>query len=69
MFKKHLEIYIKQIGIFQKIDNKYQDLVFLNKWKQLTRQMIFTLIRNLASKAKIDKKLFTHLGIPSQHTF
>ena len=28
--KKYLKIYIKQIRGFQKIDNKYQDLVFLN---------------------------------------
>ncbi|MEC8599928.1 MAG: tyrosine recombinase, partial [Bacteroidota bacterium] len=59
--KKHLEIYIKQVRNCQKIDNKYQDLVFLNRnGKQLTRQMIFTLIRNLALKAKIDKKIGPH---------
>ena len=59
--KKHLEIYIEQVRNCQKIDNKYQDLVFLNRnGKQLTRQMIFTLIRNLASKAKIDKKIGPH---------
>ncbi len=29
--KKHLEIYIKQVRNCQKIDNKYQDLVFLNR--------------------------------------
>ena len=57
--KKHLEVYIKQVRNFQKIDNKYKDLVFLNRnGKQLTRQMIFTLIRTLGSKAKIDKKIF-----------
>ena len=59
--KKHLEIYIKEVRNFQKIDNKYQDLVFLNRnGKRLTRQMIFTLIRTLASKAKIDKKISPH---------
>jgi len=59
--KKYLKIYIKQIRGFQKIDNKYQDLVFLNRnGKRLTRQMIFTLIRSLASKAKIDKKIGPH---------
>ena len=59
--KKYLEIYIKQVRNFQKIDNKDQDLVFLNRnGKQLTRQMIFTLIRTLGSKAKIDKKISPH---------
>ena len=59
--KKYLKIYIKQIRGLQKIDNKYQDLVFLNRnGKRLTRQMIFTLIRSLASKAKIDKKIGPH---------
>ena len=59
--KKYLKIYIKQIRGFQKIDNNYQDLVFLNRnGKRLTRQMIFTLIRSLASKAKIDKKIGPH---------
>lgn len=59
--KKYLKIYIKQIRGFQKIDNKYQDLVFLNRnGRRLTRQMIFTLIRSLASKAKIDKKIGPH---------
>ena len=59
--KKYLEIYIKQVRNFQKIDNKDQDLVFLNRnGKQLTRQMIFTLVQTLASKAKIDKKIGPH---------
>ena len=59
--KKHLEIYIKQVRNCQKIDNKYQDLVFLNRnGKQLTRQMIFTLIRTLGSKAKINKIIGPH---------
>ena len=59
--KKYLEIYIEQIRMCQKIDNKYQDLIFLNRnGKRLTRQMIFTLIRSLASKAKIDKKIGPH---------
>jgi len=35
--------------------------VFLNRnGKRLTRQMIFTLIRTLASKSKIDKKIGPH---------
>ena len=69
--KKHLEIYIKQVRNCQKIDNKYQDLVFLNRnGKQLTRQMIFTLIRIWHQKLKLIKKLaHTRLGIPLQHTF
>ena len=59
--KKYLKIYIKEIRKFQKIDSQCQDLLFLNRnGSGLTRQMIFTLIRSLASKARIKKKISPH---------
>lgn len=59
--KKYLEIYIHDIRSINKIHPEYQDIVFLNRnGKRLTRQMIFTLIRSLATKANIQKKIGPH---------
>ena len=59
--KKFLEIYIHQIRALQKIHPEHLDVVFLNRnGKTLTRQMIFTLIRSLALKANIQKKIGPH---------
>ncbi len=64
-------IAIKQIKIYvaskrnhmNNIDKKSEDILFLNRrGKQLTRVMIFTIIKNLAQKAGIKK-------IISPHTF
>ncbi|MDG1710991.1 MAG: tyrosine recombinase [Flavobacteriaceae bacterium] len=59
--KKYLEIYIKASRIHLKIDQKDQDVVFLNRrGNRLTRQMIFTLIKQLAVKANIQKQVGPH---------
>ena len=59
--KKYLKIYVQNIRAIQKIQPKCQDIVFLNRnGKRLTRQMIFTLIRSLALKANIKKKIGPH---------
>jgi len=59
--KKYLEIYIYDIRALQKVHLEYQDIVFLNRnGRILTRQMIFTLIRSLALKANIKKKIGPH---------
>ena len=59
--KKYLEIYIKESRIHLKIDQKDQDVVFLNRrGNRLTRQMIFTLIKQLAVKANIQKQVGPH---------
>ena len=59
--KKYLDIYINDIRAIQKINSEYQDIVFLNRnGRGLTRQMIFTLIRTLALKADIKKKIGPH---------
>lgn len=61
MSKKYLNIYINDIRAIQKIKSEYQDIVFLNRnGRGLTRQMIFTLIRTLALKADIKKKIGPH---------
>ena len=59
--KKYLKIYVQNIRAIQKIQPECQDIVFLNRnGKRLTRQMIFTLIRSLALKANIQKKIGPH---------
>ena len=59
--KKYLELYIKASRIHLKIDQKDQDVVFLNRrGNRLTRQMIFTLIKQLAVKANIQKQVGPH---------
>ena len=59
--KKFLEIYVHQLRLSPKIHPEHQDVVFLNRnGKGLTRQMIFSLIRSLALKANIQKKIGPH---------
>ena len=59
--KKFILFYINDSRTQQKIDSVYQDIVFLNRnGKILTRQMIFTIIKQLALKANIKKKIGPH---------
>jgi integrase/recombinase XerD len=59
--KKYLNIYIEEVRKNQKIHSEFKDVLFLNRnGKGLTRQMIFTLIRTLAIKAGIKKKIGPH---------
>ena len=59
--KKYLNIYIEEVRTNQKIHTEFKDVLFLNRnGKGLTRQMIFTLIRTLAIKAGIKKKIGPH---------
>ena len=59
--KKYLNIYIEEVRTNQKIYTEFKDVLFLNRnGKGLTRQMIFTLIRTLAIKSGIKKKIGPH---------
>ena len=59
--KKFILFYINNFRSQQKIDSVYKDIVFLNRnGKILTRQMIFTIIKQLALKANIEKKIGPH---------
>ena len=59
--KKTLETYLQEVRPLQKIHPEHKDTTFLNRnGKGLTRQMIFTLIRSLALKANIKKKIGPH---------
>ena len=58
---KYIELYQKHIRNHQQIAAGHEDILFLNRrGKQLSRAMIFTMIRTLANKANIQKKISPH---------
>lgn len=59
---KHIKIYINtKRNQMSNIDKDSEDILFLNRrGKQLTRVMIFTIIKNLAEKAGINKTVSPH---------
>ena len=59
--QKYINIYIYEIRPHIPIVKDHQDTLFLNRrGKQLTRAMIFTIIKQLAEKAGINKKISPH---------
>jgi len=59
--KKHLKIYINEIRAHLKIKTEAEDIVFLNRrGAKLSRVMIFTIIKNLAALAGIQKSISPH---------
>ncbi len=59
--KKYINSYTNNIRIHGDIQKSYEDVVFLNRrGKQLSRVMIFTIIKNAAEKAGIHKKISPH---------
>lgn len=58
---KYIDIYRKEIRVHLPIQKGFEDFVFLNRrGKKLTRVMIFTIIKNLAEKAGLRKKISPH---------
>ncbi len=58
---KFLKIYLKEIRTHQDIKKGSEDIVFLNRrGKQLTRVMIFTIIKDLATKIGMKKRISPH---------
>ena len=58
---KYLTLYIKECRSKQVIDPKFEDIVFLNRnGRQLTRVMIFTLVKRAVDKAQIKKNVSPH---------
>ena len=54
-------MYCDQIRVHQNIDKEHQDFLFLNRrGKQLSRAMIFTIIKNLAEKIGLKKRISPH---------
>lgn len=58
---KYIGIYLKEVRPKGKIAPGYEDVLFLNKFgKSLSRVMIFLIIKDLAEKALIKKKISPH---------
>jgi len=59
--KKYINIYRKEIRIHQSIQKGFDDILFLNRrGKQLTRAMVFTIIKQLAIKIDLGKSISPH---------
>lgn len=59
--KKYINIYRKEVRNHQSIPNEFKDTLFLNRrGKQLTRAMIFTIIKQLAVKINLEKTISPH---------
>lgn len=59
--KKYINIYRKEIRVHLKIQAGFQDILFLNRrGKQLTRAMVFTIVKDLALKIGLDKVISPH---------
>lgn len=59
--KKQLLIYKNEVRVLGKIQYGYEDILFLNRnGKQLTRAMIFTIIKRLAEKIGLKKNISPH---------
>ncbi|MDY7395433.1 site-specific tyrosine recombinase XerD [Aureibaculum sp. 2210JD6-5] len=59
--QKYITIYIKQIRSHISIKKGFEDTLFLNRrGKQLTRNMIFMIIKDLALKADLGKTVSPH---------
>ena len=58
---KYLTIYINEVRNHQEIQKGHEDIIFLGRrGKQLTRVMIFTIIKQLAEKIGLKKKISPH---------
>jgi integrase/recombinase XerD len=59
--QKYIEIYKNNIRIHLNIQKGFEDTLFLNRrGKQLTRAMIFTIIKNLAVAIGLNKNISPH---------
>ncbi len=59
--QKYILIYKNEIRNKMKIEHSFEDILFLNRrGKQLTRAMIFTIVKRLAEKIKLHKKISPH---------
>ena len=59
--QKYIQVYKETIRNHLQIAKNHEDTLFLNQHgKQLTRAMIFTIIRTLATKINLQKKISPH---------
>ncbi len=58
---KYLKLYVNEVRNQQHVEKGHEDIVFLNKrGKQLTRVMVFLIIKKLAEQSGIRKKVSPH---------
>lgn len=59
--QKYISFYRNEVRIHQNIQPNFEDTLFLNRrGKQLTRAMIFTIVKRLAEKIGLDKTISPH---------
>ncbi|CAM3316110.1 site-specific tyrosine recombinase XerD [Zobellia roscoffensis] len=59
--KKYITIYRKEIRVHQDVKKGFEDILFLNRrGRQLTRAMIFTIIKRLAVEIDLKKSISPH---------
>jgi integrase/recombinase XerD len=59
--QKYMQIYQKEVRVNLNIKKGHEDTLFLNRrGNQLTRAMIFTIIKDLAEKIKLSKNISPH---------
>lgn len=52
---------LQRNDVSSKIDEEYKNIVFLNRWgRQLTREMVFTIIKKYTKQAGINKNISPH---------
>jgi len=58
---KYIQLYLKHIRVHEPIQKGHEDVVFLNRrGKQLTRNMVFILLKKLVIEAEINKRVSPH---------
>lgn len=58
---KYITQYVNQIRVYYPIQKNFEDTLFLNRrGRQLTRAMVFTIIKNLAIKIGLNKTISPH---------
>jgi len=59
--KKYISIYSNQIRVHQSVQKGSEDILFLNRrGRQLTRAMVFTIVKQLAEKIGLQKTISPH---------
>ncbi len=59
--KKYIDIYRKEVRVHQKIQKGFEDIVFLNRrGRQLSRAMVFTIIKQLSERIGLQKSVGPH---------
>lgn len=59
--QKYINLYKDHVRDYMKIEAAFKDILFLNRrGRQLSRAMIFTIVKSLGEKAKIQKKISPH---------